>query len=65
MQNHSLDYTPSGTVEEAQVISWTVNTKQPFPIQGPFYDLSGYLFRPSLKRLVSTKSKGIVFLLLS
>ncbi|KAF8947080.1 hypothetical protein BGZ47_010325 [Haplosporangium gracile] len=48
-----LDYTPSGTVEEAQMISWTVDTKQPFPIQGPFYDLAGYLFKPTLKRLSS------------
>ncbi|KAF9538879.1 hypothetical protein EC957_006061 [Mortierella hygrophila] len=51
MQNSLLNYTPSGTVEEAQMISWTVDTKQPFPIQGPFYDLAGYLFKPTLKRL--------------
>ncbi|KAG9072144.1 hypothetical protein KI688_006368 [Linnemannia hyalina] len=51
MQNSPLNYTPSGTVEEAQMISWTVDTKQPFPIQGPFYNLAGYLFKPTLKRL--------------
>ncbi|KAF9143424.1 hypothetical protein BGX30_000490 [Mortierella sp. GBA39] len=55
MQNSPLNYTPSGTVEEARMISWTVDTKQPFPIQGPFYDLAGYLFKPTLKRL---NSKG-------
>ncbi|KAF9142082.1 hypothetical protein BG015_001051, partial [Linnemannia schmuckeri] len=46
-----LDYTPLGTVEEAQTTSWTVDIKQPFPIQGPFYDLAGYLFKPTIKRL--------------
>ncbi|KAF9285169.1 hypothetical protein BGZ88_009643 [Linnemannia elongata] len=51
MQNNPLHYTPSGTVEGAQMISWTVDTKQPFPIQGPFCDLAGYLFKPTLKRL--------------
>lgn len=37
------------------MISWTVDTKQPLPIQGPFYDLAGYLFKPALKRLVKHK----------
>ncbi|KAG0296987.1 hypothetical protein BGZ96_008023 [Linnemannia gamsii] len=47
----SVEYAPSGTVEEIQTTLWTVDTKQPFPIQGPFYDIAGYLFKPTLKRL--------------
>jgi hypothetical protein len=53
-----LNYTPLGTVEEVHTTLWTVATKQAFPIQGPFYNIAGYLFKPTLNRLVTKRKKS-------
>ncbi|KAF9899607.1 hypothetical protein EC991_008547 [Linnemannia zychae] len=44
-------YAPKGNVETSQNKFWTVNAKLPFPVEGPIYDLAGFLFKPTLKRL--------------
>ncbi|KAG0372237.1 hypothetical protein BGX24_000528 [Mortierella sp. AD032] len=43
-------YRPLGTIEVLPNYLWTVDIKQPFPIEGPYYDLAGCLLKPTLKR---------------
>ncbi|KAG0273208.1 hypothetical protein BGZ95_010968 [Linnemannia exigua] len=45
-----LVYNPLGTIEVIPTNLWKVNIKQPFPIEGPYYDLAGCLLKPTLKR---------------